>query len=83
MQEYQVLDPDWDNQTPTPIKAETPADAVRKFYTETLLEPAPELYAERCAPNHGTAQHGAIGDTRIPRFYVTDGDNVEYVVYFD
>lgn len=83
MQEYQVLDPDWDDQTPMLIKAETPADAVRKFYTETLLEPAPELHAEERPLSHGSAQFGAIGDTRIPRFYVTDASGSEYVVYFD
>ena len=76
MQAYQVLDPDWDDQQPITKQANTPVGAVELFYTETLLELAPGMYAERVDP-------GCNWYTRTPQFFVTEENGDEYVVYFD
>lgn len=37
MLEYEVIDPDWENEEPIKITAESPVDAVRRYYTEQIL----------------------------------------------
>ena len=83
MQKFLVLDPDWEDETPVEEIANDPSDAVRKFYSGTLLETPPSLYHEKVVDGSGAATFGSIGETRVAQFYVTDESGQEFKIFFD
>lgn len=72
MQNYKILDPNWSDQAPVIEVADSPEDAVRQFYTGTLLESPPKLYA---------IDSFDLGKAIM--FTVTDDDGKEYNIYFE
>ena len=68
---YKIIDPDWNDNEPLVEEADTPEEAVAKYYTGTLLEAVPAMFAET-----------TVRSDKVYQYQVTDEDGVDFYIYF-